>query len=915
MFKKIKVILAIFIILVCFTSVTYATNVDDLGNNTEALQATDLNINNYYSNNDLGIGSFTDLQNSIDKTNNGGVIVLDKNYAYSANDSNLINGIVIKNKNITIEGNGHSIDGLNSARIFGITSSNVVLNNLTFVNGMSSSDGGAILSSEGFISINNCNFTNNTAASGGAISSNSDMNISNSEFRNNTITSYAFGGAVDIRYSKVNIFNSLFISNVGYRGGAIYNIHSSLNCTRTKFWHNKASCFAGAVYTSNGQSNFLNCSFLRNYGRFGGAVSGEKSNIVNSSFTGNSAYFGGAVSCENINISGSTFVGNVANIGGAIYMVNGSVADSVFGANSADTGKDICSLVNVSIVNSEIASENIALYNASYTSITQDFFFIAPNGYKGYCIVPFVPPAISGYWVNDLSFVQNYVLKTYVGDYLKILIYTNFEDLKSIVNAIEIFTMGDYLNSDNPQVKAVLEKYNSGFRVPDKNATLILKNGTVASIDFAITASVYTQNLLLFNVTYDGYLNLSVLKIALNKTVAVGNQTSFTIVVSNTGNRPLFGISVLENIPEGLIYSGFAGNNWIKNGNTFIYNGTLNAGESCNFTITCNTTKSGNFTNVVVVDSPSTNKTTVNNTTEVVSPNLSVIKLVNTPNVYLGNQTSFTIIVKNTGDCSLDGVWVAENIPDGLVYAGFAGDNWVKVGDKFVYNSTLAAGQSVNFTIVFNTTRSGNFTNVVVAGADNTSNKTANNTTAVYAPNLEVIKLVNTPNVYLGNQTSFTVVVKNTGDCRLDNVWVVENIPEGLVYAGFTGDKWVKNGNKFIFTGSLAAGKSANFTIFFNTTKSGNFTNVVVAGADHVSNKTGNNTTEIIKHNNPVPGNDTDNSTDVPDNSTLTNVTSSVEGQNNVSKSVSIGNATGNPILVLLMVLALLGLMPLKGKK
>ena len=37
MFKKIKVILAIFIILVCFTSVTCAANVDDLGNNTEAL--------------------------------------------------------------------------------------------------------------------------------------------------------------------------------------------------------------------------------------------------------------------------------------------------------------------------------------------------------------------------------------------------------------------------------------------------------------------------------------------------------------------------------------------------------------------------------------------------------------------------------------------------------------------------------------------------------------------------------------------------------------------------------------------------------------------------------------------------------------------------------------------------------------
>ena len=139
-------------------------------------------------------------------------------------------------------------------------------------------------------------------------------------------------------------------------------------------------------------------------------------------------------------------------------------------------------------------------------------------------------------------------------------------------------------------------------------------------------------------------------------------------------------------------------------------------------------------------------------------------------------------------------------------------------------------------------------------------------------------------------------------------MYVIENIPEGLVYVGFTGDKWVKNGNKFIYTGSLVAGKSANFTIFFNTTKSGNFTNVVVAGADYVSNKTANNTTEVIE-NNTVSGNDTDNSTDVPDNSTA-------ENQNtDINKSADVKNAAGNPILVLLMVLAILGLRPLKGKK
>ena len=82
----------------------------------------------------------------------------------------------------------------------------------------------------------------------------------------------------------------------------------------------------------------------------------------------------------------------------------------------------------------------------------------------------------------------------------------------------------------------------------------------------------------------------------------------------------------------------------------------------------------------------------------------------------------------------------------------------------------------------------------------------------------------------------------------------------------------------------------------------------MVAGADYVSNKTANNTTEVIE-NNTVSGNDTDNSTDVPDNSTA-------ENQNtDINKSADVKNAAGNPILVLLMVLAILGLRPLKGKK
>lgn len=297
---------------------------------------------------------------------------------------------------------------------------------------------------------------------------------------------------------------------------------------------------------------------------------------------------------------------------------------------------------------------------------------------------------------------------------------------------------------------------------------------------------------------------------------------------------------------------------------------------------------------------------------------LDVSKVTLNKTVYLGKQTSFVIVVTNTGNSPLDNVVVSENIPEGLIFDNFVGNHWIKNGNSFIYAGVLFANQSANFTITFNTTKSGNFTNVVVASANNTSEKSANNTTEVVASNLEVIKIANDSVVYLGNQTNFTVIVKNTGGYNLENVYVIENIPEGLVYTGFTGDKWTKNGNKFLYTGSLAVGVSANFTIFFKTTKTGNFTNVVVAGADNVAIKTANNTTEVIK-NSTVPGNQTGNSTDVPDNSTNgTDIpgNSSVENQNtDINKSVDVKHATGNPILVLLMVLALLGLRPLKGKK
>ena len=97
-----------------------------------------INLDQFYD------GSFTALQYLIN--NSGNVINLEMDYTYSSSsDYNIIDGVVI-NKNLTINGNNRVIDANGTIRIFNIGNYNVVLNNITFVNG-NDDNGGAILTS------------------------------------------------------------------------------------------------------------------------------------------------------------------------------------------------------------------------------------------------------------------------------------------------------------------------------------------------------------------------------------------------------------------------------------------------------------------------------------------------------------------------------------------------------------------------------------------------------------------------------------------------------------------------------------------------------------------------------------------------------------------------------------------------
>ncbi|SFL43133.1 hypothetical protein SAMN02910297_00873, partial [Methanobrevibacter olleyae] len=75
-------------------------------------------VNNVMNEDNLkGTGSsFTDLQTLIDNTPANNILTLDKDYTYSAGDSQ-----ILINKPITIDGKNHVLDGKLSTRILNIT--------------------------------------------------------------------------------------------------------------------------------------------------------------------------------------------------------------------------------------------------------------------------------------------------------------------------------------------------------------------------------------------------------------------------------------------------------------------------------------------------------------------------------------------------------------------------------------------------------------------------------------------------------------------------------------------------------------------------------------------------------------------------------------------------------------------------
>ena len=240
-FKKLLPILVLLIVLLSLGAVAAS---EDVGTSTEI----DNNVLSEAQQVNYADDSFSALNELIQAEGNEST--LDHNYKYNATtDDAFVDGIVI-DKDLIINGNNTVIDGINVARIFNITNSNLTLNDLTLQNGYASV-GGAIYSSNNVnLTCNNVNFTGNNASKyGGAIYAVNDVFINATGdviFKDNTVC---------------------------YSGGPIYSNGVDIDAVGdVSFINNNANTYGGALYLSKRESSVNNVTFIGNKAKNGSAI-------------------------------------------------------------------------------------------------------------------------------------------------------------------------------------------------------------------------------------------------------------------------------------------------------------------------------------------------------------------------------------------------------------------------------------------------------------------------------------------------------------------------------------------------------------------------------------------------------------------------------------------------------------------
>lgn len=485
-------------------------------------------------------------------------------------------------------------------------------------------DGGAVYFRNRGI-ITNCNFTNNKAVYyAGAVYFGDDGKVHNSNFKDNeaqnggSVYIYGAGEVVSCNFTNNNartggaiefwqsgiVYNSNFNNNFArFSGGAIY-CSDNLRMSNCSLSNNSAEQNAGGAIYCFKKADISQCNFTDNSASVGGAVYlyGDGGIISKSVFFDNFAdEKGGAIFLEgsNSNFNIVNFTGNNATKGSAIYKTANAddfiITNVVFGRNRANSseiqivvdGNGSSALNNkITIYVYLLGNDNIA--NAIWNNGGIDTIKLANvscefsqdgNGRK---LLRFNEDTLQNPtdgFVDDSAMWQSLQDKPVEDAQILDILITNEDSAVILYN----LTNGSVHKSNTRKANLLLLSDDSNLKVTDVDGKITIELENLKAGKYNINSKhvgdeYYTE--MAENSTFVIYdVNLNVVKTA-NVDVAYNNTlVNFTITLQNVGLGNATEVTLVDLLPDTLIYS-----NWgiINNNGAVIVNRSLNNGVEFN---------------------------------------------------------------------------------------------------------------------------------------------------------------------------------------------------------------------------------------------------------------------------------------------------------------------------------------------
>lgn len=241
--------------------------------------------------------------------------------------------------------------------------------------------------------------------------------------------------------------------------------------------------------------------------------------------------------------------------------------------------------------------------------------------------------------------------------------------------------------------------------------------------------------------------NLTLTKTASPDPAIVGQNLTYTLVVTNTGPDSASNVRVVDTLPAGVTFvsaSSSVGDVVQSNDGALVVAniGVLQANQSATITIVVIPTNAGLLVNTARATSSRSDPVDVQNEVSVIAQqlpgeaDLSVTKTANPTEVEAGNLVTYTVTVSNAGPATATNVVITETLPANSELISFEtsmGVTDVEANGVLIARiPTLEVGQSASLIVVVRATGpEGTITNNVTVTSDQPDGNTGNNSASV----------------------------------------------------------------------------------------------------------------------------------------------------------------------------------------